>query len=339
MPDKLIFIGNIRGPKGDTGTGLTIKEYYTTLDELNASVTNPAHGDAYGVGSSAPYDIYVYSERKGWVNNGALQPDINEQTPNYAEATTLESLTSGEKISLAFGKIKKAITELIAHKSDTSGHITSDERTAWNNKASNGHGLGVTAESLDNISFANAMQQGGGFYQVSTNEDTPLNTNEWLSLIQTTRNKEGNPPTGAQLAFYDFNSLRPTMWFRTMLSGSATPWVEMLHSGNIANHTSASPVDVLSYTGDGTTYGADNKNEITFTKKPNLVVLLDLTKSGEHQLIFPYGVPNVAVYSTDGDKNLHLSYSGNTMSWYSDSVALQRNEAHKYWVIGIGHKD
>lgn len=333
-----IFIGNIRGPKGDTGTGLKILGYYATVEELSSAIPSPSIGDTYGVGNSAPYDIYVYSNN-GWVNNGALQPDINEQTPNYAEATTLETLTSGEKISLAFGKIKKAITELIAHKSDTTGHITSDERIAWNDKASNGHGLGDMAETKEDTSFIDTMQYGCGFYQIGTDADTPKSNSEWMSLLQVVRNNTVDNETGVQMAFYDFDRPRVEMWMRTILRGTAGEWVEMLHSGNIANHTSASPVEVLSYTGNGTTYGADNKNEITFTKKPNLVVLLDLTKSGEHQLIFPYGVPSVAVFSTDGNKNLHLSYSGNTMSWYSDSVALQRNEAHKYWVVGIGHKD
>lgn len=110
-----IFLGNIKGQKGDTGSGLRILEFYDTVEALSSAVPNPSNGDAYGVGSEAPYDIYIYSAKKGWVNNGALAPDINEQTPNYAEATTLEPLTSGEKISLAFGKIKKAIRDLISH--------------------------------------------------------------------------------------------------------------------------------------------------------------------------------------------------------------------------------
>ena len=116
-----IFIGNIKGPqgiqgeKGEPGSGLKVLDYYTTFDDLTADITNPSVGDAYGVGSEHPYDIYIYSANKGWVNNGALAPDINEQSPNYAEATTLESLASGEKISLAFGKIKRAIKELISH--------------------------------------------------------------------------------------------------------------------------------------------------------------------------------------------------------------------------------
>ena len=109
------YIGNIRGLKGDTGTGLTIKDFYSSLDELTTAIPNSNEGDAYGVGEAEPYDIYIYSQRKGWVNSGSLQPDVNDQAPTYAEATTLETLTSGEKIGIAFGKIKKAISVLISH--------------------------------------------------------------------------------------------------------------------------------------------------------------------------------------------------------------------------------
>lgn len=39
----------------------------------------------------------------------------NDQTPTYSDATTFATLSSGEKVSTAFGKIKLAITNLINH--------------------------------------------------------------------------------------------------------------------------------------------------------------------------------------------------------------------------------
>lgn len=39
----------------------------------------------------------------------------NDQTPTYTEATSLVNLTSGEKLGVAFGKIKKAISTLMLH--------------------------------------------------------------------------------------------------------------------------------------------------------------------------------------------------------------------------------
>lgn len=57
----------------------------------------------------------------------------NNQTPTYTEASNISSLSSGEKLSTAFGKISKAITDLIYHLSDVVKHITNTERTNWNN--------------------------------------------------------------------------------------------------------------------------------------------------------------------------------------------------------------
>lgn len=63
---------NIKGPKGDTGNGLTILGYFDTAELLSAGVINPSVGDAYGVGTAEPYDIYVYTSDKGWINNGPV---------------------------------------------------------------------------------------------------------------------------------------------------------------------------------------------------------------------------------------------------------------------------
>lgn len=73
MSENEIFIGNIKGAKGDTGSGLKIIDYYADEPSLKSAVLNPSAGDAYGVGSAYPYDIYIYSQSGVWVNNGPLQ--------------------------------------------------------------------------------------------------------------------------------------------------------------------------------------------------------------------------------------------------------------------------
>ena len=274
MPE--IYLGNIKGPKGEDGSNFKISGYYPTLDELMYSVPYPEPGDAYGIGSSYPYDIYIFSLTNGWVNNGSIQGakgdkgdrgeqgiqgiqgiqgekgekgdkgdpgergeqgvqgiqgpkgdkgdkgdtgasgingvdgtngksatissvtatvdntegtptvsvtmggtesertfafsfsglkgekgadgangkdgkdgsdatiDINNEAPTYSDTSTLATLTSGEKISSAFAKIKLAITNLISHIADTTKHITADERTAWGSKAPISHAVSNT---------------------------------------------------------------------------------------------------------------------------------------------------------------------------------------------------
>lgn len=62
-----------RGPQGVPGTGLKILGYYDTKEDLEAAVTNPKAGDAYGVGAEAPYDIYIFDGvANAWKNNGPM---------------------------------------------------------------------------------------------------------------------------------------------------------------------------------------------------------------------------------------------------------------------------
>lgn len=54
--------------------GVTILGYYASLPALQSAVTNPKPGMCYGIGTTEPYDIYVYDGvNSAWVNNGALQ--------------------------------------------------------------------------------------------------------------------------------------------------------------------------------------------------------------------------------------------------------------------------
>ena len=80
------WLASLKGEKGDTGRGFKIIDYYTSLDALETAVPSPAVGDAYGVGASIPYDIYIYSAAHGWVNNGA----IGAATTNLLVDATVE---------------------------------------------------------------------------------------------------------------------------------------------------------------------------------------------------------------------------------------------------------
>lgn len=61
------------GKDGKDGKSFAILGYYATLGALQAAVTAPEVGDAYGIGTASPYDVYVYDGVSGtWVNNGSL---------------------------------------------------------------------------------------------------------------------------------------------------------------------------------------------------------------------------------------------------------------------------
>ena len=85
------------GPKGDTGAGFIVKGYYRTASALQTSVKNPAAGDAYGVGTAEPYDIYVYDGVTGtWINNGALQGAKGDTGPQGPKGDKGDTGPQGE---------------------------------------------------------------------------------------------------------------------------------------------------------------------------------------------------------------------------------------------------
>lgn len=59
---------------GKDGKSFEIKGYYASTAALEEGVPAPAPGDAYCVGSAAPYDVYIYDGVSGeWINNGMIQ--------------------------------------------------------------------------------------------------------------------------------------------------------------------------------------------------------------------------------------------------------------------------
>lgn len=69
-----------KGDKGDTGKGFVVSGYYATVEALESAISSPSVGDAYGVGNSAPYSIYIWSGTT-WVDNGTIQGSPGEQGP------------------------------------------------------------------------------------------------------------------------------------------------------------------------------------------------------------------------------------------------------------------
>lgn len=63
---------------GDTGDGFKISGYFASLEALEAAISagtvaSPAAGTAYGIGETAPYDVYVWDAiNSTWINNGPL---------------------------------------------------------------------------------------------------------------------------------------------------------------------------------------------------------------------------------------------------------------------------
>ena len=110
----------------------------------------------------------------------------NDQTPTYTEAAELTPLTSGETLSAAFGKLAKAVAELIKHLSDKFIHITDEERTSWNFASQQTHTHG-NQSILDGISSASVSNWNDKYTKNEIdNKFSTLETNiDWKESVST----------------------------------------------------------------------------------------------------------------------------------------------------------
>ena len=83
--------------RGRQGKNFQILGYYDTYAQMTAAVTNPEAGDAYGVGTAAPYIVYVWDGVNGeWKNNGTMQgADGTTFTPSVSSAGVISWTNDG----------------------------------------------------------------------------------------------------------------------------------------------------------------------------------------------------------------------------------------------------
>lgn len=104
------------GTNGKDGKNFTILGYKDTLEQLQTDVPSPAQGDAYGVGTAEPYELYVYDTTKGWVANGTIGGGTSvDVVDNLATADSEKALSAnmGKKLNedkLAIGDVVNNLT-------------------------------------------------------------------------------------------------------------------------------------------------------------------------------------------------------------------------------------
>lgn len=84
-----------------------IAEAHRIAEAANSAASNSEHAK----NKNNPHEVTAKQIGLGNVPNVST----NDQTPTYTEASQLAKLSSGEKLSAAFSKIAKAVTDIIAH--------------------------------------------------------------------------------------------------------------------------------------------------------------------------------------------------------------------------------
>lgn len=124
------------GKDGKDGKNFTILGYKDSLEQLQTDVPSPAQGDAYGVGTAEPYELYIYDTTKGWVANGTIGGGTSvDVVDNLTTADSEKALSAnmGKKLQdekLAIGDVVNNLTTNDAKKalSAAQGKKLQDEK-------------------------------------------------------------------------------------------------------------------------------------------------------------------------------------------------------------------
>ncbi|MCH5192180.1 MAG: hypothetical protein J1F23_08465 [Oscillospiraceae bacterium] len=257
--DALIFIGDAENVTAVVNSSLVYASK-SEFDDHTENTQNP-HG--------------VTKAQVGLEN----VPNVatNDQTPTYTDTTVLATLSSGEKLSTAFSKIKLAITRIINHLSD----------------GSNPHGV-------------SASQVGAA---------AELHTHSTADIISGTLS-----PARGGTGVTSLDALA-----KSLVDNGLTRIVTGMYAGN----------------GD---YGINKQKKLTFTSPPKLILVMPQTanalNTANSGFIALRGVTSLLISGvSSGDYEmqsiasavnsvLHLTWEGNTVSWYGISAAQQCNASN-----------
>lgn len=88
----------------------------------------------------------------------------DDQEPTISQSAVLTNLTTGDKMSVIIGKIKKAIADLISHIGNDTIHVSTADRTNWNGKAAGQHNHSATDINAGTLSIARGGTGGSDVY-------------------------------------------------------------------------------------------------------------------------------------------------------------------------------
>lgn len=124
-----VGLGNVDNTS-DANKPVSTAQATAIADAKKAGTDAQSNIDTHTGNKNNPHGVTAEQLGLGNVQNVST----NDQTPTYTAATSLSALTSGEKMSVAFGKIAKAISSLISHLANTSNpHSVTKEQVGLGN--------------------------------------------------------------------------------------------------------------------------------------------------------------------------------------------------------------
>ena len=307
--DMFIYIGDAENVTAAISSSLV----YATKEAL----------DTHTAARNNPHQVTAAQVGLGNVPNKAT----NDQTPTYNEAATLADLTSGETLSTAFGKIKKAVSSLISHLSlkNNPHNVTAAQAGA----APSNHTHAASAINSGTLAPARggtglSSPTSGGLLKGKGDDPVELVTGTGALYSETA----GNPQFGT---------------LPIAMGGTGQTTLAALAAA-LSTQGGFSLAVAGTYTGNGQ-YGSSHKNILTFDKIPKLLVVMPQSNNSYASRGGFIAVQGTTLLRAGGlyddvadqETELHLTWGANSVSWYSaTSVTYQRNESgcvYSYFAI------
>ncbi len=305
--DALIFIGDAENVTAAISGSLV----YATKEAFDAHTADNAN----------PHEVTKAQVGLGNVPNVAT----NDQTPTYTDTTTLATLTSGEKISIAFAKIKLAITRLISHLSATN----------------NPHRVTPGQIGAAPISHTHDASY------ISSGVIPPARGGTGLSAPATGGLLKGNGSGAMGVVRGEGALFSPTYGeprFGTLpISMGGTGQTSMAGLASALASQGLSHIVTGYYSGNGN-YGSAKPNALTFSSAPKLIIVMpeNNTSGGYYGgFVAINGVTALRAGGLEDDvanaaSQIYLTWGSTSVSWYGAAAQYQQNiDGWNYRYIAI----
>lgn len=347
-------VQGIQGPpgdKGEDGSSFTVKGMYATLDALKAAHATGNEGDAYMVGSENTNVVYIWDvDAKSWVNVGPIQGPQGPQGPQGVRG--VQGVQGVPGVPGAAGKsayqsaaengysgTENAFNEAMVA---MPGHIEDKN---------NPHGVTPAKIGADPAGSASAAQTAAATdatNKVSTHNNSATAHSDIRTLASNAQSKANSAASAAATAQNTANS-KANADLSNVTAEALLAAIEAAGGGGAKIATG-------SYTGTGT-YGSSKKNSLTFDFEPKVVIIVPYgTRTSSGSVDRRYAAPasvmlrgcgTFAAMGPTAEANATndtpvnewgsiVTFSGNTVSWYSTKDAFaqlnQGKNTNQSWV-------